>query len=152
MRPSRHREPGGTSRHREAGFTLIEVVVALALLGLVLAVLTGAVRTGLASASRAAGIAPPLTLAEAKLAAVGITTPLEPGDTSGIEPSGIAWRVAVEEYRDDDFAAPSFAGPSSDAPAVPKLYRVHVTVTWQQGGAPRNLSLDSLRLARPNRP
>jgi general secretion pathway protein I len=140
-----------TSRHRQAGFTLIEVVVALALLALVLAVLTGAVRTGLASASRAAAIAPPLALAEAKLAAVGVTAPLESGDTSGTEPSGIAWHVAVEEYRDDDFTGPSFVGPSSDAPTVPKLYRVRVTATWQQGGAPRSLSLDSLRLAGPSR-
>ena len=132
---------------REAGFTLIEVVVALALLGLVLAVLTGTVRTGLAGASRAAAIAPPLALAEAKLATVGVTEPLVTGATNGTEPSGIAWRVSVEAFDDD-----GFDGPSSDAPGLPKLYRVRVTATWQQGGVPRSLSLDSLRLARPSRP
>jgi prepilin-type N-terminal cleavage/methylation domain-containing protein len=134
-------------RRGEAGFSLIEVVVALALLGLVLAVLIDSVRSGLGSASRAAALAPPLALAEAKLAAVGITAPLAPGDTSGQDASGIGWRVSVDDYRDD-----GFAGPSADAPGVPKLYRVRVTATWQQGGAPRSLSLESLRLETPRRP
>jgi general secretion pathway protein I len=139
-------------RAREAGFSLIEVVVALALLGLVLAVLTDSVRSGLGSASRAAARVPPLALAEAKLAAVGITEPLSPGDTSGADASGLRWRVSVDEYRDDGFAGPSFGGPSFDAPGVPALYRVRVTATWQQGGAPRSLSLESLRLATPHAP
>jgi prepilin-type N-terminal cleavage/methylation domain-containing protein len=142
------RTPRRAGRRRgEAGFSLIEVVVALALLGLVLAVLTDSVRTGLSGASRAAALAPPLALAEAKLAAVGITAPLSPGATSGEDAGGIAWRVVVDDYRDDGVDA-----PSSDAPGVPKLYRVRVTATWQQRGAPRSLSLDSLRLAAPHGP
>ncbi len=136
MRASPRRRSG------ERGFTLIEVVVALALLGLVLAVLTDSVRTGLGSAARAAAMQPPLALAEAKLAAIGITEPLVEGITSGEDRNGIAWRVAVEDFRDD-----GFDGPSSDTPTVPKLYRVRVTATWRQGGVPRTLSLDSLRLA-----
>ncbi|MBV8168347.1 MAG: prepilin-type N-terminal cleavage/methylation domain-containing protein, partial [Alphaproteobacteria bacterium] len=53
-RNERRRERGFTlPRRAERGFTLIEVVVALALLGLVLAVLSDGLRTGLSSASRA---------------------------------------------------------------------------------------------------
>ena len=135
------------SRRGEAGFSLIEVVVALALLGMALAVLTDSVRTGLASASRSAAIEPPLAVAEAKLAAVGVTEPLATGNTNGAEPSGIRWRVVVEDFNDD-----GFDGPSADTPGVPRLYRVRVTVTWLQGGLPRSLDLDSLRLASPRQP
>jgi general secretion pathway protein I len=131
------------SVHRtgERGFSLIEVVVALALLGIVLGVLSDSLRTGLSSASRAAAIEPPLAVAQAKLAAVGVTEPLAAGGTKGEDARGIQWQVSVDEYTDDAIDA-----PPSDAPGVPKLYRVRVTVTWQQGGAPRSLSLASLRL------
>lgn len=117
-------------------------MVALALLGLILGVLSDGLRTGLSSAARAAAIEPPLAVAEAKLAAVGVTEPLVAGHSNGEDARGIAWSLAIEPFRDDDFD-----GPSSDAPGVPKLYRVRVTVTWSQRGTPRSLSLDSLRLA-----
>ena len=136
-RPKRRSKRGG-----EAGFSLLEIVVALALLGLILAVLSDSLRTGLGSAARAAAIEPPLAVAEAKLAAVGVTERLIAGRTSGQDARGIAWQLAIEEFHDDDFD-----GPSSDAPGVPKLYLVRVTVSWRQGGVPRSLSLDSLRLA-----
>jgi prepilin-type N-terminal cleavage/methylation domain-containing protein len=125
----------------EAGFTLIEVVVALALLGLVLAVLSDGLRTGLSSASRAAAIEPPLAVAQAKLAAVGVTEPLTTGTSKGEDARGITWQMSVDEYDDE---APD--APASDAPGVPKLYRIKVTVTWLQGGTPRSISLASLRV------
>ena len=117
--------------------------MALALLGLILAVLGDSLRTGLGSAARAAALQPPLAVAEAKLAAVGVTEPLTGGRTHGEDARGIAWELDVEDYRDDDVD-----GPASDAPGVPKLYRVRVTVTWQERSGPHSLSLDTLRLAR----
>jgi len=139
-RRPRHSRAG--ARSGEAGFSLIEVVVALALLGLILGVLSDSLRTGLGSAARAAAIEPPLAVAEAKLAAVGVTEPLVAGRSAGVDARGIGWQLSIDPFHDDDFD-----GPSSDAPGVPQLYRVRVTVTWSQGGAPRSLSLDSLRLA-----
>jgi prepilin-type N-terminal cleavage/methylation domain-containing protein len=132
-----------TERNRTAGFTLLEVVVALGLLGLILAVLGDSLRTGLSSAARAAALQPPLTVAEARLAAVGVSEPLVAGRSHGEDARGIAWQLAIEDYRDDDFD-----GPSSDAPGVPRLFRVRVTVSWVQRDGPHSLSLDSLRLAR----
>jgi hypothetical protein len=105
-------------------------------------VLSDSLRTGLSSAARAAAIQPPLAVAEAKLAAVGVTEPLVGGRSRGEDARGIAWQVVIEDYRDDDFD-----GPSGDAPGVPRLYRVRVTVSWAQRDGPHSLSLDSLRLA-----
>ncbi len=117
-------------------------MVALALLGLILGILSDSLRTGLGSAARAAAIEPPLAVAEAKLAAVGVTEPLVEGKSQGEDARGITWQLAIDSFRDDDFD-----GPSNDAPGAPKLYLVRVTVTWSQRGIPRSLSLDSLRLA-----
>jgi hypothetical protein len=72
---------------------------------------------------------------------------LTTGHSGGVEPSGIAWQLAIDDYRDD-----GFDGPSSDAPGVPRLYRVRVTVSWREGVTPRSLSLDSLRLDTARRP
>jgi prepilin-type N-terminal cleavage/methylation domain-containing protein len=130
-----------SARRAQAGFTLIEVVVALALLGLVLAVLSDGLRTGLSSASRAAAIEPPLAVAQAKLAEVGVTEPLTTGITRGQDARGIQWQLAVDDYDDSTLDA-----PATDAPGVPKLYRVTVTVSWLQGRTPRSLSLATLRV------
>jgi len=111
----------------------------------VLAVLSDSLRTGLSSASRAAAIEPPLAVAQAKLAAVGVTEPLATGTSRGEDARGIQWQLSVDEYRDDAFDA-----PPSDAPGVPKLYRVKITVTWLQGSTPRTISLASLRLGPPS--
>ncbi|MBV8170035.1 MAG: hypothetical protein JO021_24835, partial [Alphaproteobacteria bacterium] len=71
----------------------------------------------------------------------GVTEPLTAGTTRGEDTRGIQWQMSVDDYQDD---APD--APASDAPGVPKLYRVKITVTWQQGGTPRTLSLTTLRV------
>ena len=136
-RPSGEREP-------ERGFSLLEVVVALAILGLVLAVLADSVRGGLLGGAKAAAVELLLAEAESRIAMAGSAElPLEPGTRQGND-GDLHWRVEIEEFRD----------PALDleTDGLPRAFRVKVTVTGDQGGVPRSLAFETVRLGRGEKP
>jgi hypothetical protein len=77
-------------------------------------------------------------LAEARLAEVGVTLPLEEGDFTGDPDDGMAWSLRIQQLDASDLF------PDQTAPVTP--YRVTATVAWGERGAQRQLSLASLRL------
>lgn len=81
---------GGTS-----GFTLLEIIVALTILGLIAAALMPGTSNLLRLATRAAGEREAVLLAESKLAELGAGR-LEAGSRSGIEAGDLAWRAEIE--------------------------------------------------------
>jgi type II secretion system protein I len=83
-------------RRREAGFTLVEVLVAFAIVTLVLAALYQAIAGAYRGYARVQVREQTLTLARAQLEAVGIEGPLKPGETTGTYGTGVVWRLAVE--------------------------------------------------------
>lgn len=115
-----------------AGFGMIEVVVAFLLLSLSLGVLLGGLTAGLRSSDRAAlgGIA--LLYAESLMAETGISTPLEPGETTGVTDSGYAWKRQISAMPD--------SSPTTVTP-----FAVTISVTPPDNGAP--VRLMTLRLA-----
>ena len=125
---------------RERGFSLVEVVVALALLSLILGILAEAIRGGLLADAKGGAVKRLLVAAETRLALVGVETPLEAGMREGGD-GDIKWRIAVESFRD-----PLDAPEASGRPQVPSAYRVRVTVTSSE----RSLSLETIRL-KPER-
>jgi len=76
--------------------------------------------------------------AEAKLEAMGVSEPLVPGSHSGRLDERFAWRANVEAL------GTSRRTGSIDLPV--SLYRVQVTVSWDQGAQRREISLEGLRL------
>ncbi len=137
----------GNSRAR--GFTLLEILVALAILGLSLGVLMQIFSTGLrgAAASKARVVA--TRLAESKLAVVGVEEPLSEGISQGRFDEQYRWRIAVRRL-----LPPGGEEPDATAPAPVRPYRVDVSVFWgRDDGAPgdnaRSLTLTTLRLG-PN--
>jgi general secretion pathway protein I len=117
-----------------AGFTLIEVVVALAIAGLGLALLVAATGSGLESSSAAARATLATSHAQSRLATVGLTLPLKKGDYGGDEGDGFRWRVHV--------AQPLARGALA-------LYPVIVTEYWQSGAEQKQFSLYSERAGPP---
>ena len=120
------------------GFTLIEVLVALAIAGLGLALLVAATGSGLESSTAAARHILAASHAQSRLALVGSIVPLRKGDYSGDDGGGFHWRVHI-------------ADPISQASAdgVVALYPVTVTESWNDGARQRRLSLYSERLGQP---
>ena len=83
-------------RQREAGFTLVEVLVAFAIVAMVLAGLYQLIAGAFRGEARAKVHEQALALARAHLAAIGIEQPLAPGETTGVYATGFAWRLTVE--------------------------------------------------------
>jgi len=118
---------------------LLEVMVALAILAVAMGVFLQLFSTGLRGGRLAEQRAIAALLAESKLAAVGVESPLEEGDSEGRFERGYRWRVAVAPYLERGREAPPEGGPAA--------YEVVVTVSWGEDRAESSLSLVTLRLA-----
>jgi prepilin-type N-terminal cleavage/methylation domain-containing protein len=82
----------------EAGFTLVEVLVAFAILSIVLLILFSGLSTALLGDRRAEFTRIALTMAKGKLETAGVGTPLTPGVTTGRFENGMEWRLSVRSY------------------------------------------------------
>lgn len=82
----------------ESGFTLIEVLVALVILGLSVGGVLAAIANGLSLAHRGKGELAASALAQSLLDRVGRDLPLEDGERSGLAEDGLNWRLTVAPY------------------------------------------------------
>ncbi|HJT44098.1 MAG TPA: prepilin-type N-terminal cleavage/methylation domain-containing protein [Rhizomicrobium sp.] len=132
---------------RTAGFTLIEVLVALAIAALGLAALFAATGSGLESGVAAHRTLQATGLAQSQLAQVGKALALKKGDYSG-ESNGLRWRVHMDAPV--FHVGPGHAGPGHAGSGVALgLYPVTVTVGWRAGAQQKTFSLYSERLGPP---
>ena len=125
-----------------SGFTLIEVLIALAVLAIGLVALLQLHVLSLRSSDRAARQGEALRLASDKLAEALAKPSPEPGAGAGGEEgpmAGMEWRVMV---------APAAAAELNGAEA-PGLMRVTVEVVWADGPRERKVGLTTYALARP---
>jgi general secretion pathway protein I len=129
-------------RTLSAGFTLIEVVVALAIAALALSALMAAASTGLDNATLAGRYIEATRRAQSLLAQSGVTIPLRPGEQSGDDGGGFSWHVRISQPL-TRAAAPE----SSNLPPL-GLYTVQVTIGWRSGATTKNVSLQSQFLGR----
>ena len=126
----------GSARHGRAGFTLIEVLVALAIAALGLSLLMAATGAGLQNATVADKYIKATGEAQSRQALVGRTIPIRKGDYSGVESDGFRWHIRI--------AAPVLrSGPQA------ALYPVTVTESWPSGAGQAGVSLYSERVGPP---
>jgi general secretion pathway protein I len=116
------------------------VLIALAILGLALGAIATVFGNGILGHATASDVDAALALAEDKLAAAGVTEPLKPSNSEGVFADRFTWRLAIARYDDKDASAD---GPT---PAL-RLYRLDITVAWNDGGHARQVALGTLRLA-----
>ncbi len=127
------------ARHRQRGFTLLEVLVALAIAGLALAVMSEAAAGGIQASKIAAGYQEALSRTRSHLAAlVGNEGALVAGQAEGDDGGGYRWRYRVSEIE------------RQGQPAGLALYEVEVAVAWTMGGHRREVVLRTQRVARPS--
>lgn len=114
----------------EAGFTLLEVVVALAMLAVLLPTALGLVAIGLRAVSASSDTTGAVLLARRKLDELSL-----PGIAA------VATEGAAGAYR-----------WSAAVDAEPRLLRVHVRVRWDERGREQTLQLATLLAAPPAAP
>lgn len=125
-------------RRRIGGFTLLEVLVAFAVLAVSLGVAFEIFSTGMRN-SRAADAYSRATLhAESTLERVASEAPLTAGEDTGEFGDGFAWRAVVRPY--------PIEGVDGDAEGAARAMEVVVSVAWQDGQRQRSITLATLRL------
>ena len=133
-RPSRSDRPVRGSQ--PSGFTLLEVLVALAILGLALGALLQAFAGGLRRLTALDDYATAVMQARSEMDRLGAQLPLAEGQYSGSFADGMAWTARLRRYE------VGRSGGDAGLAVIP--YEITVTVSW---GQHRALTLTSLRLA-----
>lgn len=128
------------------GFTLLEVIVAFALLGLALTLLLGSLSGGARQVREAEVRTRAILHAQSLLAAAGVDTPLRSGSQQGEWEQGrFHWQLQVQPY-DEPRADGS---PVASSPGAPWLAELQLQVRWGEG-AREQLQWHSVRLLPPD--
>jgi general secretion pathway protein I len=119
---------------RDEGFTIIETLVALAILAVALVTLYGAAATSLRATQHVAKTDQVLLLAQSKLDEIATVKGALPPQSSGEFPGGeIHWSITTEKVQD--------AWPSAAL-----LQNVHLTLEWRDGLNNQSLSIETRHL------
>jgi general secretion pathway protein I len=134
------------SMSRSRGFSLIEVLVAFALLagglGLLIAILSG----GMNQVRWAQTHSEAVQVARTALDTLGTIDPLQPGRFSGEAVEGrYQWDLLVEPWDEAPPGAPAPFDQVEDAVAAFEVYRVELELRWDGGGPRERLRMSTLR-------
>jgi general secretion pathway protein I len=129
------REVRNSQTDAESGFTLIEVLVALTILSISLAVLLTIFTEGLDRARETSNEAAARVFAQSLLAQAKTAANASFGGSAG-HTSGLMWRLQIVPY-----------GTAQDRAAWhEKPAEIVATVSWRGNGGMRSISLSTLRL------
>jgi general secretion pathway protein I len=130
------------TKANQRGFTLVELLVSLAILSIALAVLFSAISASLDRVRIGRDEALASALVQSLLARAGADRPLGIGETSGTYSNGYHWDVVIRPY-----------GANADSKAWRMTaYQVVATVSWRDGSQERARRLSALKLVAPKKP
>ena len=133
-----------STRARQRGYTLIEIIVAFAILALGLTLLLGTL-SGATRQVRAAGDAGRAALHAQSLLDEFGNLPQPQHRDGELEQGRYRWQLDVEPWQD-----PSPPGAASPAdPNAARLVHLHLQVEWGEGAPAQRIETTSLRLVLP---
>jgi general secretion pathway protein I len=130
----------------DAGFTLLEVVVAVAIAALAMVGLFEAGTGGIFAVDTAARAEEALERAQSHLAAVGRDAALVQGDLNGDDGGGYRWQLSVRPVAQRQGIAADGITPQNTT-----LFSIEVAISWQSRGHERAVVLRTLRLGTSTR-
>lgn len=133
-------------RARAAGFSLLEVLVAFALLAAGLTLLLGALSAAARNVGQAEQRTRAVLHAESLLASAGVDAPLQLGQRSGSwEQGGYRWTLQVQPYVEARARAAAVTASDDAAATGPQLVQLELRVSWD-GARAGDLQWRTLRL------
>lgn len=123
-------------RRVEVGFTLVEVLVAISILGMSLVLIFSLFSQGLTVLNVDKAYSTAVILAKSKMDEVDPLEELEEGEEEGMYSEVYSWRRELVER-------PEPRGVLLERQTV--SYHVRVTVSWQEGLRQRRVALETLR-------
>ncbi len=123
------------------GFTLLEVLIAFAIVAISLAAMMRATGFGITAVHQSNRYEEALSRARSHLAGLAARIDTLPSVQSGDDGSGFRWRLVRRP-----FEQPREATTGPPPPQTPMLYAVAVTISWTEGNNARSVTLSSDRL------
>lgn len=128
----------------QRGYTLIEVVVAFALLAFAMTLLLGSLTNATKQVRAASDFGRAALHAQSLLDQAGVGEALAVGQRDGeIDDGRYRWEINVTPFRDP--AAPR----QPEILGAPQLLQLELTMRWGKGGPRETLRMQSLRLMTP---
>src|SRR5215471_21730949 len=134
----------GEHSPQEQGFTLLEVLVAVAIAGLAVIGLFQAGSGGLFAADTAARAEEAIQRAQSHLAAVGRSAALIQGEFTDDDGGGYRWRLRARPV-----ATRQVAARDGNLTAAATLFDVEVAISWPGRRGERSVVLKTMRLGAP---
>jgi type II secretory pathway pseudopilin PulG len=129
---------------REAGISLLEVLIAISLLGISFATIFSGLSAALRTTDRLDGFDRGNDYAARKLSELVLDPSLAAGQVrSGVSPSGMGWQARTQLVD---------ARPLSDPDKPAQLVRITLEVSWSTRSGRQSLSLETLKLCLPEPP
>jgi len=129
---------------RSRGFTLIEVVVALAILGVGLTMIIELFSGGLRLARASMEYTKAVNYARTKMEEIAVKSVVQEGTEEGeSDDKAFRWQVAVKKV---DLLS---IDKSMDYKPPIELYQVKIDVFWKSGSKERSTSVESLKAIKP---
>jgi general secretion pathway protein I len=129
---------------RQRGFTLIEIVVAFAILALGLGIAMQIAGGAMRNARQAATRTDAALYAQSLLDSVGVGERLEEGGSSGDFDEKFHWDLDAQKYEIESET------PIEPGMAPVQLYRLELRVTWEMGGKQQEAHFTTLRALTPD--
>ena len=130
-------------RRTSAGFTLLEVLVATALVGIAVAALMGGISGALRNLSRAEGYEKAVLVGRAQLNRLLVEEKLEPGRLAGRWDADYRWVAETRQWNPAEAVA--------DRRALPPLMLVSLTVFWKSAGGEKQVTFETCKYEPPGR-
>ena len=133
------------NRATQRGYTLIEVVVAFALLALALSLLLGAMTHATKQVKLSDEYGRAALHAQSLLDQAGVGEALAPGHKQGeLEDGRYRWELDVSPWRD-----PTAPPKQEQLLGAPQPIQLELVLRWGDGGPRQTLAIRSLRLVTP---